>query len=56
MRVWLAVRIFLAFFLTLFGVSVILNPAGSLIGSAVASVGLTFLCLLWLEARILPSS
>lgn len=54
MKIWLAIRIFIAFFLALFGLHFVFGPADNsplLLGAAVSSIGLTFLCVMWLEVR-----
>jgi hypothetical protein len=47
---FLIFRIFVAFFLTIFGLAIAFH-ASELIGSLIAAVGLTFLTIMWLIVR-----
>ncbi len=52
--VFLIVRLFIAFFLTLYGIAVLVKADGEaqmLFGATVGAIGLTFIFLLWAAQR-----
>ena len=52
MTQWLATRVFIAFFLTLFGLHMLFgNDTQALIGAALSGIGLTFLFWAWVEVK-----
>ena len=50
---WVIVKVFIAFFLTVFGLAMVIGRSdmSNLLGAFLASIGLTYLTLLWIYSH-----